>query len=92
MKPLVLAWAILLSLWVCSPAGAAQDVSDKRACQVGNPVCVRFVLREMNKRFRKLAKDLRPRRGLGVAVQAHDREIRLDTGQDRLRRARGGRA
>ena len=56
MKPLVLAWAILLSLWVCSPAGAAQDVSDKRACQVGNPVCVRFVLREMNKRFRKLAK------------------------------------
>jgi hypothetical protein len=47
----------LLSLLVSSPAGASQNVSDKHACQVGDAVCVRFVLREMNKRFRKLAKD-----------------------------------
>src|SRR4029434_7705173 len=57
MKPLALAWAMLLSLLVASPARAAQDVADKHACQVGAPVCVRFVLREMHKRFRTLAQD-----------------------------------
>jgi hypothetical protein len=57
MKPLALAWTMLLSLLVASPASAAQDVADKHACQVGAPVCVRFVLREMHKRFRTLAQD-----------------------------------
>ena len=57
MKPFALASAVLLSLSVCSPASAAQNVSDKHACQVGDAMCVRFVLREMNQRFRKLAQD-----------------------------------
>ena len=57
MQRLALAWTVALSLLVSGPVGASQDVSDKHACQVGDAKCVRFVLREMNKRFRTLAKD-----------------------------------
>jgi hypothetical protein len=42
---------------VASPAhSAANQVSDKRACRVGDPACVGFVIREMDHRFRKLAR------------------------------------
>ena len=42
---------------VAAPArGFANEVSDKRACRVGDPTCVRFVIHEMETRFRKLAR------------------------------------
>jgi hypothetical protein len=36
---------------------ATGDVADKRACQLGQPHCAHFVIQEMERRFRRLAKD-----------------------------------
>ncbi len=36
--------------------GALDDVSDHRACEAGETRCVRLVIKEMDKRFRKLAR------------------------------------
>ena len=42
---------------VAWPAGsAANAVSEKHACRIGDPGCVRFVIHEMDNRFRKLAR------------------------------------
>jgi hypothetical protein len=37
-------------------SGAANDVSERRACRAGDPACVDFVIREMEKRLRRLAR------------------------------------
>jgi hypothetical protein len=49
--------AALSLLWVISSTVASGDVSDKRACQQGQPHCAHFVIQEMERRFRHLAKD-----------------------------------
>src|SRR5499426_2084048 len=49
--------AALFSLWAVIFAVASADVADKRACQEGDPQCVKFVIKEMERRFRRLAKD-----------------------------------
>jgi hypothetical protein len=56
VRRLALGTAIALSLLLSGGSRADSDVSDKRACQVGDPRCVRFVVHEMDKRFRKLAR------------------------------------
>ena len=57
MKRVAQALAALSLLWAISPAVASGDVSDKRACQLGQPQCVHFVIQEMERRFRHLARD-----------------------------------
>lgn len=49
--------AALSLLCAISSAVASGDVSDKRACQEGRPHCAHFVIQEMERRFRHLAKD-----------------------------------
>jgi hypothetical protein len=49
--------AALSLLWVVSMPVTSGDVADKRACQRGEPHCVHFVIQEMERRYRKLAKD-----------------------------------
>jgi hypothetical protein len=44
-------------LWGMNSTVASGDVSDKRACEQGRPHCVHFVIQEMERRFRHLAKD-----------------------------------
>jgi hypothetical protein len=47
---------LAFSVLVIATDSASSDVSDKRACELGQPRCVDSVVKEMNKRFRKLAK------------------------------------
>jgi len=47
---------IALSVVALPAHSAANQVSDKRACRAGDPACVGFVIREMEQRFRKLAR------------------------------------
>jgi Family of unknown function (DUF5995) len=56
MKRFSLGFAALLVLWTVSPALTSADISDKRACQLGQPHCVHFVIKEMERRFRHLAR------------------------------------
>lgn len=49
--------AAFLLLWVVSSTVASGDVADKRACQQGQSHCAHFVIQEMERRFRHLAKD-----------------------------------
>jgi hypothetical protein len=56
MKRLAHALAALSLLGAISSTVASGDVSDKRACQQGQPHCVHFVIQEMERRFRHLAK------------------------------------
>jgi hypothetical protein len=48
----------VISLGILAPgtADAAKDPSETRACRVGEPACVRIVIRDMNRRFRPLAR------------------------------------
>jgi hypothetical protein len=55
MKRFGLGLAISLTVTL-GTTSASNDVSDKRACEAGEPSCVRFVVKEMDRRFRKLAK------------------------------------
>jgi hypothetical protein len=55
MKQLTLGLVIAL-LVLPGSTGASNDVSDKRACEAGEPKCINFVIKEMDKRFRKLEK------------------------------------
>jgi hypothetical protein len=45
-----------IPLLVIATTRASSDVSEKTACELGEPRCVDLVIKEMNKRFRKLAK------------------------------------
>ena len=56
MKKLALVSTVAISIVMSAAAGAAEDVSGRRVCQVGDPACVRLVIREMDKRFRRLAR------------------------------------
>jgi hypothetical protein len=47
---------VTFSVLVVTASSASSDVSEKRACELGQPRCVDFVIKEMNQRFRKLAK------------------------------------
>jgi Family of unknown function (DUF5995) len=49
--------AALSLLWAINSTVASGDVADKRACQEGQPHCAHFVIQEMERRFRHLAKD-----------------------------------
>jgi hypothetical protein len=55
MKQITLGLVAAL-LVLSGSAGASDDVSDRRACEAGEPECVDFVIKEMGKRFRKLAR------------------------------------
>jgi uncharacterized protein DUF5995 len=50
-------FATLSLLWAINLTVASGDVSDKRACQEGRPHCPHFVIQEMERRFRRLARD-----------------------------------
>jgi len=49
--------AALSLLWAINLTVASGDVAGKRACQEGQPHCAHFVIQEMERRFRHLAKD-----------------------------------
>lgn len=49
--------AALLLLSGVNMTVASGDIADKRACQRGEPHCAHFVIQEMSRRYRKLAKD-----------------------------------
>jgi len=57
MKRFVPGFAALLFIWAIDPAITSAEISDKRACQSGQPHCVHFVIKEMERRFRHLARD-----------------------------------
>ncbi len=57
MKRFTQALAALSLLLAIGPTVASGDVSDKRACQLGRPHCAHFVIREMERRFRHLARN-----------------------------------
>src|SRR5262245_20859088 len=57
MKGLATGLAVLLLLLSVNSTVTSQDVSDKRACQLGQPHCAHFVIQEMERRYRKIAKD-----------------------------------
>jgi uncharacterized protein DUF5995 len=57
MKGLATGLAMLALLLSANSTVTSQDVSDKRACQLGQPHCAHFVIQEMERRYRKLAKD-----------------------------------
>jgi len=56
MKRFAQGLAAWLLLWAISSAVASADVADKLACQQGDPNCPHFVIQEMERRFRHLAK------------------------------------
>src|SRR5499426_3846378 len=49
--------AVLSLLWAINLTVTSGDVEDKRACQAGQPHCTHFVIQEMERRYRHLAKD-----------------------------------
>jgi Family of unknown function (DUF5995) len=57
MKGLARGLAVLSLLWSVNLTVASRDVSHKRACRLGQPHCAHFVIQEMERRYRKLAKD-----------------------------------
>ncbi|HEU0179987.1 MAG TPA: DUF5995 family protein [Blastocatellia bacterium] len=57
MKRIARGLAALSLLWAINSTVASGDVADKRACQEGQPHCTHFVIQEMERRFRRLAKD-----------------------------------
>jgi uncharacterized protein DUF5995 len=57
MKSFARGLAALSLLWAINSTVASGDVADKRACQEGQPHCAHFVIQEMERRFRHLAKD-----------------------------------
>lgn len=57
MKRLAGGLATFSLLWAINSTVASGDVADKRACQEGQPHCTHFVIQEMERRFRHLAKD-----------------------------------
>ena len=57
MKRLARGFAALWLLWAINLTVASEEVADKRACQEGQPHCAHFVIQEMERRFRHLAKD-----------------------------------
>jgi hypothetical protein len=57
MKRCARGLATLLLLWGANMTVSSGDVADKRACQRGEPHCAHFVIQEMERRYRKLAKD-----------------------------------
>ena len=57
LKQLARGFATLSLLWAINLTVASGDVSEKRACQEGRPHCAHFVIQEMERRFRHLAKD-----------------------------------
>ena len=58
MKHVILGIAISVLVTASAPRGtsASNDVSDRRACELGQPKCVNRVIKEMEQRFRKLAR------------------------------------
>jgi len=56
MKRFAKGLVAFLLLWAINSPVASEDVSEKRACQQGQPHCVHFVIQEMERRFRHLAK------------------------------------
>ena len=57
LKHLARGFAALSLLWAINLTVASEDVADKRACREGRPHCTHFVIQEMERRFRRLAKD-----------------------------------
>ena len=57
MKRFTQGLAALSLLWVINLTVTSGDVADKHACQEGQPHCTHFVIQEMERRFRHLAKD-----------------------------------
>jgi hypothetical protein len=57
LKQLARGFATLSLLWAINLTVTSGDVSEKRACQEGRPHCAHFVIQEMERRFRHLAKD-----------------------------------
>src|SRR5215470_17884939 len=57
MKRFAQALAALSLLWAINLTVTSGDVADKRACQEGQPHCTHFVIQEMERRYRHLAKD-----------------------------------
>src|SRR5262245_37444086 len=57
MKRIAQSLAALSLLLAISLTVASGDIADKRACQEGRPHCAHFVIQEMERRFRHLAKD-----------------------------------
>src|SRR5262245_54081152 len=57
MKRFAQGLAALSMLWAINLTVASGDLVDKRACQEGRPHCTHFVIQEMERRFRHLAKD-----------------------------------
>jgi hypothetical protein len=57
MKRFTRGLAVLLLLWSANLTVTSGDIADKRACQRGEPHCAHFVIQEMERRYRKLAKD-----------------------------------
>jgi hypothetical protein len=57
LKLLARGFAALSLLWAINLTVASCAISDKRACQEGRPHCAHFVIQEMERRFRHLAKD-----------------------------------
>jgi hypothetical protein len=57
MKRFAQGLAALSLLWAINLTVTSGDLADKRACQEGRPHCTHFVIQEMERRFRHLAKD-----------------------------------
>ena len=57
MKRFAQGLAALSLLWAIYLTVASGDLADKRACQEGRLHCTHFVIQEMERRFRHLAKD-----------------------------------
>jgi hypothetical protein len=56
MKGLARGFAALSLLWAINLTVASEEVADKRACREGRPHCAHFVIQEMERRFRHLAR------------------------------------
>jgi hypothetical protein len=57
MKSFARCLAALSLLWGFNLNVASGDIADKRACQEGQPHCAHFVIQEMERRFRRLARN-----------------------------------
>jgi hypothetical protein len=57
MKRFAQGLAALSLLWAINLTVASGDVEDKRACREGEPHCTHFVIQEMERRYRHLARD-----------------------------------